>query len=176
MLYFIAAYVLLVVSAFVIFMVRERDKSRRKKLNVAAEKIVREDLLVYSLKNPYADMNRVEIPSSKRVMIALNVKAGGKKQEFVFDPAKQVSIGRGDKNQIIIHDPAVSDVHALIYVSGRQVCLSNVSPRRKVSLKRGSRQTGMRPGAVLVLKNGDIIIVGGYKLRVHLFMFDIKYC
>lgn len=33
----------------------------------------------------------------------------------------------------------------------------------------------MRPGAVLVLKNGDVIIVGGYKLYVHLFMFDINY-
>lgn len=173
--YFVAAYVLIAVVGFTVFAMRERSKDKRRKLNNAAEKIVREDLLLYSLKNPYSETGRCEIPSSRRAMIALRIKAGGKKQEFVFDPAKQVNIGRGDRNQIIIHDPAVSELHACIYIADRKVCVYNASNSRGVTVQRSSGRRVLAPGQSAALKNGDVIRLGGYKLFVNLFIFDINY-
>ena len=86
-----------------------------------------------------------------------------------------MNIGRGDRNQIIIHDPAVAELHACIYIADRKVCIYNASSSRGISIRRSSGQHVLPPGRVVALKNGDVIRIGGYKLYVRLFVFDINY-
>ena len=175
MLIFVAAYVAVVVIAFAVYLIRYRKKDEQRKLNQAAERIVREDMLRYSLRNPYADAGNRPIPASRRRMLCITIKTDGKKHRYVFDPEKQVSVGRSDKNQIIIYDAAVSERQALIYVSAGKVCVRNAGNTRRIRLKRGGRQTAISAGGSAVLRDGDVLRIGAHELNIKLFRFDFNH-
>lgn len=175
MIIFVIIYVILAIAGFIAGLIVYIKRSNQRKYNNAAEKIIRDDLLGYSLKNPYIMGSDELPPSSKRLMIGLAIKAAGKKHSYVFDPAKRVNIGRDDKNQIIIFDSSVSGHQASIYVSGGAVCLFNTGSKNVLSVKRGSSNRAVRPGAGVRLRDGDKILIRNYKIKVKLFVFDINH-
>ncbi|MCH5197896.1 MAG: FHA domain-containing protein [Oscillospiraceae bacterium] len=175
MIIFVIIYVVIAIVGFIVGLIIYIKRNNRRKYNNAAEKIIRDDLLGYSLKNPYIMDNSVKPPLARRVMIGLTIKAAGKKHSYVFDPAKRINIGRDDKNQIIIYDASVSAYQACIYVSGGGVCVYNTGTKNPITLRRGASSRNIRPKEGFRLRDGDILLIQNYKIKVKLFVFDINH-
>lgn len=175
MIRFVIAYVITVASGFVCFLITNKSKSDRQKNNDAAEKIIREDLLTYSLKNPYIHGRNITPPSSRRIMLAVKAGTGKNSKKLVFDPAQTVTFGRSDKNKIMICDRRVSDFHGCIFLSDRKIFVKNTSSSKYLTVSRSLlKKYNVAPGAALRLADGDKIIVNGNKLKLKIFVFDIN--
>ena len=173
---FVIAYVIIVISGFICFFFTNKSKSDKQKNNDSAEKIVREDLLVYSLKNPYTLDRNVPPPSSRRLMLSVAAGSGKNRQKLVFDPAHTVSFGRNDKNQIMICDRTVSDFHGCIFLSNKKIWVRNTSSNQYLTVRRSLfKKYNLGPKATLQLFSGDQILVNGNKLKLKIFVFDINH-
>jgi predicted component of type VI protein secretion system len=66
----------------------------------------------------------VKIPMNK--LIFLDPKFSGQVYDLVLD---KTTVGRGDQNSLVIHDPSISATHCEILVSGPAVILHDLSSR-----------------------------------------------
>lgn len=172
---FVIAYVIILLCGFICFLVTNKIKTDRQKNYDAAEKIIREDLLVYSLKNPYILGRKMVPPTSRRIMLAIKTGTGKNKKKLVFDPAQTVTIGRSDKNKIMICDRRVSDFHGCIYLKNGKVTITNTSSSKYLTVNRSLlKKYNLAPGATLKLLDGDKIFINGNKLKLTIFVFDIN--
>lgn len=173
---FVIAYVITVAVGFICFLVSSKMKSDEQKSNDAAEKIVREDLLMYSLKNPYLLDRNVPPPSSRRLMVTVSVGSGKNRQKLVFDPAKKIRFGRNDKNQIMICDRTVSDFHGCIFLDRNKIWLRNTSSGKYVTVCRSFfKKFNLGPGASIRLLSGDRILINDNKLKINIFVCDVNH-
>ncbi len=66
----------------------------REKMYRAAERIIQNELLDNSLKNPFLGGAVIDNSADCRLMVNIKVKLERDKQSFVFNPAKTIKIGR----------------------------------------------------------------------------------
>ena len=172
---FTVIYVAAVITAFVIYMVKSSGNAKRKKYCYGAEKLIRDDMLEYSLKNPFRGGNP-NPPSSKRLMLAVKTKAAGQKQTMVFDPLKPVYVGRDKDNHIRLYNPGVSGRQAVIFYSDGKLWIKNTSSSHSFEVKKGLfNAVKTAPGKTVRLKNGNVIRLSGSRIKVIIFIFDINF-
>lgn len=175
MLYFIVIYVALVIVAFTCFLISNRRKKEERKYYEASEKIINEDLLKYSLRNPYTRSSRDVLPSSRRMMLGVKISNGKNKKSMVFDPEKIVYIGRSDYNHIVIYNMRVSERHCCIFSKDNRVWLSDLSMKKGVIIKRNGKKGRIANGKTALLRDGDIVYIDNVKLKIKIFVFDINH-
>src|SRR4249920_305922 len=91
-------------------------------------------------------------------MAKLVLSTGGSMIHQCFLDRERVNVGRAPHNQIVIDDPAVSDVHAAIITVGNDHILEH--PSKLVdTLVNGS------PAARHILQHGDTMQFGEFYLR-----------
>ena len=175
MLYFVVIYVACVLAGFIYFIISNKNKKEERKYYEASEKIISEDLLKYSLRNPYIRNNNSDLPSSSRVMLGIKISNGKVKKTMVFDPEKIVYIGRGDHNHIVIYNMYVSDSHCCIFLKDDRVWINDLSHKKGVLIKRDGQKRRLFNGNSTVLYNGDIIYIDDVKMKIKIFLFDINH-
>lgn len=167
--------VIVIVAAVVLFIVSNMKKNEKIKYYTAAGNTLREDFLNYSLQNHTGETADIRIPRSKKMMIYLKANSKGKKVQLVFDPEKEILIGR-DKNSsnIYINDVTVSQKHCCIYSVDDHVYLRDMHSANGTYLKRGAFQRyHIVEGESIELFTKDVIIVGSNEFIVTLFYYDM---
>ena len=91
-------------------------------------------------------------------MAKLVLSTGGSMIHQCFLDRERVNVGRAPHNQIVIDDPAVSDVHAAIITVGNDHILEHPS-KLADTLVNGS------PAARHILQHGDTMQFGAFYLR-----------
>lgn len=151
-------------------------KIEREKYYMAAGNIVREDFLDYSLQNPMNnDGSRVQ-PKTKKMMVYIKSKSSGKKAQFVFDPEKNIFIGRDKFNSnIYINESSVSQHHCKIFSQDNIVYLQDMNSSNGTVVQRGLFKKFLVSSSQWVqLQSNDTIIVGTKKLKIILFFYDMS--
>lgn len=175
--------ILLIVSLCIIFCVAtvfltlslHKEKKELAMCKMAANSLIREELLVDSLKNTGINDVNKRIKNSIRIMICIKAKSSGKTQRYVFDPAKGVSIGRSSSQNVFINDKLVDAEHCGIYVRNKKVYIKDYNSNMGINVKRGIFASYyLSGGKSLGLKTDDILIIGNTKLRITLFYFDMS--
>ncbi len=175
MLYFIVIYVALVVTGFICFLISNKRKNEERKYYEASEKIINEDLLKYSLRNPYIWGSNSKLPSSRRLMLGVKISNGKNKKSMVFDPEKIVYIGHSDYNHIVIYNMRVSERHCCIFSKDNRVWLSDLSMKKGVIIKRNGKKSIISGGKTALLRDGDVVYIDNVKLKIKIFVFDINH-
>ncbi len=148
----------------------------REKMYRAAERIIQNELLDNSLKNPFLGGAVIDNSADCRLMVNIKVKLERDKQSFVFNPAKTIKIGRERVgNHIIVNEATVTAYHCMIFMSADGKPVLQDSSANGTYVKRGMRSYHLMNGQTCVIENGDSIIVGSVKLKVKLFGFDISW-
>ena len=166
---------LIFVACIVLLVVYNRKKNEEIRYYAAAGNILREDFLNYALQNHFDDNAEAEKPRGRKMMIYLKVK-GHKDDRFVFDPEKDIRIGR-DKNRsnIFINDHTVSQDHCRIYAKNDCVYLKDCNSSNGTRLMRGVfGNYALTGGSGMELRTGDKIIVGSCVFAVTLFYYDMS--
>ncbi|HOQ36671.1 MAG TPA: FHA domain-containing protein [Acetivibrio sp.] len=83
----------------------------------------------------------------------------GFKVEENYTLDRSVTIGRQDKNDIVIKDPFISEIHAHVSVEGDMVYIKDLKSKNGVFVN-GSRVDGDQR---VLLQDGDIIKIGQVK-------------
>lgn len=80
----------------------------------------------------------------------------------------EITIGRSNKNHVVLPDPLVSRQHARINYSGRRFLLTDLGTRN------GSRINGtlIRDNSMPIAINTDVITIGSYTLKVTIAHSD----
>lgn len=167
--------VLISVAVIVFGVISHMKKTEREKYYVAAENILREDFLNYSLKNPLNNDGALQPPKGQKTMIYIKSKSGGKKVQFVFDPEKRIMIGRDKFNSnIYINEAFVSQQHCCIFSVGDDIYLQDLNSENGTKLNRGLlKRYTLFDGQCIRLRSNDSIIIGFNKFKITLFYFDM---
>lgn len=172
--------IILLVLLFVIFLImtvrNHLKKSEQQKYYAAAGNILREEFLNYSLQNTISPDGKVNEPRSAKMMVYLKSKSSGKKTQFVFDPEREIKIGRDSVNSnIFINDSAVSQYHCRIYTYDDNVYLQDMNSSNGTFVKRGTlKNYSIYNGNQIALRTGDKIFVGSCMFEVCLFYYDLN--
>lgn len=163
------------VSGLVTFLLISAKRSEARRYTAAAEQIIEEELLEYSLKNPYTLAGQQKVPATRRVMVGIEPVGKKPKQRLVYDAAYPVTIGRGDSNQIVLHDGRISAQHAAVFYKNGSVWLRDCRSRYGVTVQRGwFAKIHLDSGRTMRLQDGDRLWFCGLALRVKLFVCDIN--
>ncbi len=84
----------------------------------------------------------------------------GTEQRFPLLPV--TSLGRAPSNSIVINDTYASAEHALLTLRGQQWWLEDLGSRN------GTRLNGIAVEGGTVVSGGDVIMIGGTRLRIEL--------
>lgn len=161
--------ILVILIAFVI-----KVQLRKKEINkyyVAAQRIIQEQCLNYSIKNP---MNsKIGQPQTQKIMLCLKAEKA-KNKGFVFDPEDKVYIGRtNNDNSICLQDVTVSGKHCCLYLYGNEVWLQDLNSANGTFVKRGLEKPYFLQGSQMQIASGDKICVGKTVFKAELFFCDL---
>lgn len=170
---FIIIFLVILLTIVSVFYVKRQNEQWEKCYN-AAFNIIKEDMLDYSIKN-LSNTYEME-PSGARMMIELKMLNAKKKDSYVFDPAKGVSIGRKKaegNNMICLNDISVSGNHCMIYGSGNNVYLQDMGSSNGSTVKRGFRKYFVGNGNVMELRTKDKLFIGISEFKINIFYYDV---
>ena len=91
---FIIFLVIVVAASASVTVYTNKKKEKEQKYYIAAGNIYKEDYLNYSLQNPLDENPNFSKPSDQKTMIYLKCLHTKNKMEYVFDPSKEIVIGR----------------------------------------------------------------------------------
>lgn len=168
--------VIAVAATVILIIVSNMKKNEKIKYYTAAGNTLREDFLNYSLQNHSGETADIRVPRTSKMMIYLKANSKGKKVQLVFDPEREINIGR-DKfsSNIYINDPTVSQKHCCIYSIDDRVYLKDLYSANGTYIKRGIRNRyHIVEGESIELQNKDTIIVGSNEFKVTLFFYDMS--
>lgn len=162
------------IAAVVIF--AKLKSEEKEKMYRAAERIIQNELLDNSLKNPFLSGAVVDNSADCRLMVNIKVKQERNKQSFVFNPAKTIKIGRERiGNHIIVNEATVTAYHCMIFMSDDGKPVLQDSSANGTFVKRGMKSYHLTNSQTCVIEDGDSITVGSVRLKVKLFSFDISW-
>ncbi len=156
-------------AAAALLAMRYKIKTEEKrKYYRAAQRILREEYLDGAIKNAES-MGLYS--NEQRMMIALKMQ-GNKGAGYVFDPAREVRIGRSrERNDICVQDLATSGEHCKIFLYEGQLCIEDLNSSNGTICKRRFGGTQTLFGKMAFLQNHTRIKVGN-----NCFMLTIFYC
>lgn len=162
-----------ILTAVVAIVVKSKREEARRTY-AAAERILQNEILDASLKNPFLKETVVEEQPEKQLMMSVKVKRSKKRQNFVFNPARVVNIGRDRaNNQIAVNEATVSNYHCRIYLAQNdKAVIQDCNSSNGTLLKRGLRTFVVANGQNAVLADGDKLVVGTVTLKIRLFYYD----
>ena len=166
--------VIAVAAVVILVIVSNMKKNERIKYLTAAGNTLREEFLNYSLQNHSGETADIRVPRTSKMMIYLKANSKGKKVQLVFDPEREVNIGR-DKfsSNIYINDPTVSQKHCCIYSVDDRVFLRDLYSANGTSVKRGLHRYHIVEGESIELNTKDTLIIGSNEFKVTLFYYDM---
>lgn len=169
----LAALVCVVIMVIVTVMIKSKQEETQH-MYTAAERMIQNDILDNSLKNPFIKGTVIEEEPERQLMLNVKVSKSGKKQNFVFNPAKVVNIGRErTRNQITINEAVVSNFHCKIYLLQNDTAVvEDCNSSNGTVLKRGMKSYVIANGQNAVLEDGDKLIIGTVELKIKLFYYD----
>lgn len=169
----VVLFVVLALGSFIVFLLISGAQAENRKIYHAAETIVREELLAWSIRNPYTMKQGEQAPASKRLMIGLKAISERQKQQSVFDLKQPIYIGRGNNCQVILYDVRISEKHACIFYEKGKVWIRNLTNSSIIRLKRGSfSRRVVKPGKTQMVHDGEIIRLNRSALKVQLFVYS----
>ena len=171
MLYFVACYAAVLLVSFAGFVIIFQDKRKNRRRVKSAEKIINEDMLIYSLSNPMIPQNNKSL-HSERMFVELTIKSEGKKQSTVYDAAKTVCIGASGNNKIISTGTNTANCNIVLYLKKNKVCIYNNSKSCNYIFKRGLNKNKINPGRNIYIRDKDILFAGNIKIKIGLFPFS----
>lgn len=143
-------------------------KAEMQKYYEAAYKMIKEVCLANALKNQ-APRESV----GQKIMVYLKWK-DKKKQGYVFDPQQGIRIGRTPgMNEICIREQMVSGQHCVLYISENRLAVQDLNSANGTWICRGLKKHPVRGAEYLF--TGDKLMVGGLKITVTIFTFDMAY-
>lgn len=156
-------------AAAALLAMRYKIKTEEKrKYYRAAQRILREEYLDGAIKNAES-MGLYS--NEQRMMIALKMQ-GNKGAGYVFDPTREVRIGRSrERNDICVQDLATSGEHCKIFLYEGQLCIEDLNSSNGTICKRRFGGTQTLFGKMAFLQNHTRIKVGN-----NCFMLTIFYC
>lgn len=149
-------------------------KVEKQRYIFAAGNIIKEDFLIYSLQNPMGEKDPLPVPNSKKTMLYIKAKNQGQKLQLVFDPEKEILIGRDQNNSnIYLNEVLVSQQHCCIFFRGNAVYLQDMNSSNGTYLKRGLSKSLIINGQCVQLRSGDKLLIGSNIFKVTLFYYDM---
>ena len=174
-LFLILITVFVSVVMIILIIISHIKKTERQRYYAAAGNILREEFLNYALQNTISPDSSIAEPKGAKIMLYLKSKSTGKKTRFVFDPEKDVKIGRDNsESKIFINDISVSQNHCLVYSKDNRVYLQDMNSVNGTFVSRGMfKKYALFGGNQIELRTGDKIIIGSVILKVRLFYYDL---
>lgn len=164
----IIAVIGIAIIGVIVYVAHANQKAEKQKYYDAAYKVIKEDCLNNAIRN-----RNEKIQSGQKLMLYLKWK-DSEKQGYVFDPERQIRIGRSpESNDICIREETVSSQHCVLYLYQGEVFLQDLNSRNGTWLKQGLTKQQVQ-GARAVF-SGDKIIVGDLAIKVTIFTFDMAY-
>lgn len=140
----------------------------------AAENIINEDLLNYSIRNHAIHKDRE--PSKAKLMVCLKPMHTKEKDSYVFDPEKGIYIGRrrsDEKNMVYLNDIQVSKEHCVIYSYGERIYMKDMNSSNGSIVKRRFTRYSLAEGNVMELHDKDKLYIGSAVIKVFIFYYGI---
>lgn len=158
-----------IVVICVLMAVNQKVKAaERKKYYRAAYRIIREQYLDGAIRNAE---NMGNTRDRRRLMIALKVK-GNKGMGYVFDPSREINIGRGmENNDICLQDLSVSSNHCKIFLYEDRLCIKDMDSANGTVIKAKWKSSEQLHGNMGFLENKSQILVGS-----TCFLVTVFYC
>jgi hypothetical protein len=155
--------------------IRQRQlEAEEKSYYEAAKRVVQEEYLNDSIKNPYHETGAVKTHGPKRMMVFLKPPHPVKSKGYVFDPKEGITFGRGQDNQICIKEKTVSTDHCQIILHEGNVFLQDRNSSNGTYIKRGMQTIQIDSGASVSLQSGDQIKIGSSSFKLRLFYYDME--
>ena len=166
-------YVIIAVAGIIVFIVSviivKSRQSEEKKYYDAAQRMVREEYLTSSLKN----IDGQEYAPAVIPMLYLKLCGVKPKQGYVFNPEKEITIGRDkSQNSIWIPFPTVSMKHCTIGLYEGVLYLRDENSVNGTIVKRGLHSYLVDNNAYMELETKDKIIIGSAVFMVTIFYFE----
>lgn len=165
-------YIIIVVISLIIvisgIIIIKKNQNEEKKYYETAYRMSKEDYLTESLKNVDRDNhNTVVVP-----MVYIKACNTKPKQGYVFNPLKEICIGRDKyKNSIWIPYETISMEHCKLFAYEGNVFIQDLYSSNGTYVKHGLRKYFVNPGECMQLESKDKIMVGDAIFRVVIFYF-----
>lgn len=149
-----------------VVILRKQNRDYRKKCIKAAQRIIREEYLDGSI------MKRDEtkkLSRSSKMMVVLRIK-GSREKGFVFDPEREIRIGRSlESSDFCLPDPSVSSHNSRIFLYQGQLCIQDMDSANGTAV--WSRGRGKRTlwGETGFLYDRSRIWVGNTCILIRIF-------
>lgn len=166
--------ILIGIFSIVFLIISHFRKVEKQRYLFAAGNIIKEDFLIYSLQNPMGEKTPLPVPNSKKIMIYIKAKNHGHNLQLVFDPEKEILIGRDqNKSNIYLNEVLVSQQHCCIFSRNDAVYLQDMNSSNGTYLKRRLSKYLIINGQCVQLNSGDKLTIGSNVFKVTLFYYDM---
>ena len=172
---FIIFLVIVVAASVSVTVYTNKKKEKEQKYYIAAGNIYKEDYLNYSLQNPLVENPNFSKPSDQKTMIYLKCLHTKNKMEYVFDPSKEIVIGRDQERcNLYINEPSVSKIHCCIFASGFDVYLKDMGSANGTAVHKSLFNNYIINNKEMIkLDTGDVITIGSNEIKIALFYYDV---
>lgn len=163
---------LVILAILIGFIVRiQLRKQEMNKYYVAAQRIIQEQCLNYSIQNPLN--SKMVRPQTQKMMLCLKIEKA-KNKSFVFDPMEKIYIGRNNnENSICLQDAIVSGRHCCLFLYGNEIWIQDLNSANGTFVKRGMRSPYALKGTQMQVFSGDKIFVGNTVFKLEMFICDM---
>ncbi len=158
----------IVIAVFIGCIILQRRKKEQKKYYEAAYRMVKEVSLTKALRH-YTPTGVRE----QKIMVYLKWK-DTEKRGYVFAPENGIRIGRTpEANEVCIRNDSVSGSHCVLYLSNNRLAIQDLNSVNGTWIQRGFKKHEVQQMEYVC--DGDILLLGGYKIKITIFTFDMAY-
>lgn len=171
MLFFTISISIAAVGELLLFLFRHIKKQKRAHATgKSLYKLMEERVLSETLRNQISNEEAVR-KEYQSIFLLVEFPDTRPWKGYVFPLDEAVTIGRSRENKINIRDDMVSRLHCKIAWINGQLYLQDMGTANGTQLKRGIFGTqNLSSGEIMPLEDGDQIVTGRYRMRIHLWM------
>ena len=161
---YVIGFTVCVIAAVIL---RRRKLNDEKACRRAGEQLLRERELDQKIAGTASAVN------TKRLMVRLRWKDGAK-YSYVFEPSDGIRFGRNTEgNDVTIFWDSVSSYHCVMFERNGHLYAQDLDSANGTYVIRHGRT--YRAAKTIEVRDGDFLLVGDIRFRVHIFYADLAH-
>lgn len=143
--------------------------NKRKKKNKVIKslyKLMEERVLSATLRNRITSEQAAAM-EYQNLFLQLEFKYAKPSLMYVFDLEESITIGRSRENKICIRDDTLSRMHCKIALINGNLYIQDLGTANGTVIKRGVRKIYIPSQQSEIVEDGDLLMVGNYKIKIQ---------
>lgn len=144
----------------------QKKKQKKNRIKKSLYKLMEQNVLGRTLRERISS-EQAALEETQKLFLYVEFPDTKPLLGYVYSLDECVTIGRSRENKICIYDELLSRMHCKIRLQDGNLILQDMGTANGTGIRRGLfRKVNLRPGEQALLFSGNMIRLGGWKIRI----------